>query len=210
MRWCRDPAHLRRLHATNGSEALLAPMTSPDLIHMLWQAMHRGASIRLVCRGGDRSGVERSIRPVRLSTDRLCARVAGFPDERCYLLHKIDLDAEGSGVEFHPERRDTRDSTLSVGATFTAVRPQFERLGWHVHLERDAIGLYRRLRDARAHTAADVGIIHEHPRRPVRPYYCYGPSLTSARTFARLAGAADWLTLEAVKHAPGRREAPRP
>lgn len=185
-------------------------MITPDLVNLLWTSLHRGASIRLVCRGGDRSGIERSIRPVRLSPDRLCARVAGFPDERCYLLHKIDLDAEGTGVEFHPERRDTRDASQSVGATFEPLRPQFERLGWHVVLDNDAISLYRRVRDAKALQPADAGIINEHPRRPVRPYYCYGPSLASARTFARLAGAADWLILEAVKHAPVRKDVPQP
>jgi len=121
---------------------------------------------------------------------------------KTFLLEKSEISGPTSNAPLYdPGLATAADEPSSILEACEEDVAALEELGWHVNLSENEISLHRYFKNGKLRKGADVGIT-KYEENPKHPYYVFGPSLASARTFGLISSAIQLFAEEAVNHAP--------
>ena len=172
------------------------------LSDLLLDAASTGEVVPIIYHGGSQPGSIRDVSPIRVTDREMRTREMDTGIVKTFLLERIQLPGQDTTApRYNPEKATEEDEPLSLLEACEEDVGELARLGWHVELSETSISVHRYFKNGKPRKGADAGI-SKYDDNPSRPYYVFGPSLASARTFSRLTKAIQLFAEEAVKHAP--------
>ena len=176
-----------------------------ELISKLNEAIDTGEILSVVYHGGSQPGSVRQLSPIKVTSREVRAREVSSHAVKNFLVAKMELAGSTlSAKQYDPNAQSINTEPASVREAFQGQIEKLKELGWHVELENDAISLHRYFKNGKVRKGADVGIT-KYDDNPSRPFYVYGPSLASARTFGKLSSALKLFVEESQTHAPSNK-----
>lgn len=173
-----------------------------ELISRLNETIGTGESLSVIYHGGSQPGSIRQLVPIKITSREVRAREVTGNAVKTFLVAKMELATSfSSAKQYNPDIQSLRKEPASIHEAFQDQVSKLTELGWHVELVKDAISLHRYFKNGKVRKGADVGITKYYDNT-TRPFYVYGPSFASARTFGKLTSAIKLFHEESQIHAP--------
>lgn len=173
-----------------------------ELISKLNETIVTGEILSVIYHGGSQPGSIRQLIPIKVTSREVRAKEIPSNAVKTFLVAKMELATSSSSAkQYNPDITSLSNQPESIREAFQDQVSKLTELGWHVELVRDAISLHRYFKNGKVRKGADVGITKYYDN-PSRPFYVYGPSFASARTFGKLTSAIKLFNEESQTHAP--------
>ncbi len=175
---------------------------SEGLSKKLNEAVETGEIISVIYHGGSQPGTVRQISPLKVTHREIRAREVATGAVKTFLIDKMELaQGKSDAKQYNPDAVNKLPEPSTIQEVFQSEVEGLKRLGWYIQLEINSISLHRYFKNGKPRKGADVGIT-KYEDNPSRPYYVYGPSLATARTFGKLSKAIRLFSEEANTYAP--------
>ena len=176
-----------------------------ELIEKLQEAIKTGEILSVIYHGGSQPGSVRQLSPIKVTSRDVRAREVSSGAVKTFLVEKMELESSTSSIrQYDPDAKSNNIEPASIKEAFQDQVEKLKGLDWHVELEQNAISLHRYFKNGKVRKGADTGIT-KYDDNPSRPFYVYGPSLASARTFGKLSSAINLFIEESKTHAPNNK-----
>ena len=176
-----------------------------ELINKLSEAIETGEILSVIYHGGSQPGSVRQLSPIKVTSREVRARDVSSNAVKTFLVAKMELIGSIlTTKQYDPNVINGNVEPASIEEAFQNQVEKLKGIGWHVELEKDSISLHSYFKNGKVRKGADVGIT-KYDENPSRPFYVYGPSLASARTFGKLSSAIELFNEESKTHAPNNK-----
>lgn len=196
------------------------------IVEKLKEAAKNGERVKIIYHGGSQPGAQREIAPIKVTETEIRARCYKSNSVKIFKIKKIELAFDGmSTPAYNPDYKKLVDSRTILEA-MSVYMEELKQLGWHIDLDQEFISVHRYFKNGKIRKGADAGIIFRGESSAIasveeqdlinegiftisrgnsqRPWYVYGPDLSSARTFTHLDKAIRLFLEQVRKHAPNK------
>ncbi|CAI8841164.1 hypothetical protein [Methylococcus capsulatus] len=178
---------------------------SDELISKLNDAIKTGEILSVIYHGGSQPGSVRQLSPIKVTSREVRGIDISSNEVKTFLVAKMELaNSTSSPKQYDPSTKSGSLEPATIREAYQGQVEKLKELGWYVGLEKDAISLHRYFKNGKIRKGADV-VIAKYDDNPSRPFYVYGPSLASARTFGKLSSAMELFNEESKTHAPNNK-----